>query len=93
VVNFGPPARMPSDIANVAHVFVITTGGLGTVGVKSAEQDGDVIEFNFDGPVCAGQSSLFFGLASKNPPVSSEAILFGYGAPPILQASARTPRH
>jgi hypothetical protein len=82
VVNFGEPARMSFDIANVAHVFVITTGGEGTIGVKSAEQDGDVI-----------QSSLYFGLASKNPPVSSNATLLAYGTPPIIPATAQAPWH
>jgi hypothetical protein len=37
VVNFGPAAQLSFEIAKVAHVFVITTGGLGTVGIKSAE--------------------------------------------------------
>lgn len=93
VINFGPPARIPSDIGNAAHVFVITTEGHGTVAVKSAEQDGDFIQFNFNGAVCVGQSSMFFGLASEKPPVSSEATLFGYGSPPIIQTTAQTPRH
>jgi hypothetical protein len=37
VVNFGPAAQLSFEIAKVAHVFVITTGDLGTVGIKSAE--------------------------------------------------------
>jgi hypothetical protein len=62
VLNFGPPAQMPFAIANVAHIFVITTGGNGTVAVKSAEQDGDFIQFNFKDPVCPGESSMFYSL-------------------------------
>jgi hypothetical protein len=93
VINFGPPAQMPSATANAAQVFVITTDGHGTVSVKSAEQDGDFIQFNFEGAVCPGQSSLFFGLASKSPPVSGSASLFGYGYPPITNATAQTPQH
>lgn len=93
VMNFGPPAPMPFNTANAAQVFVITSGGLGSVAVKSADLDGDFIQFNFDDALCSGQSSLFFGLTSKNPPVSSIAMLFGYGSPPITEATAHTPRH
>jgi hypothetical protein len=93
VVNFGPPAQMPSAVANAPHMFVITSDGHGTVGVKSAEQEGDFIQFNFDGAVCPGQSTLFFGLPSKNPPVTSSAILFGYGRPPVTDATATAPKH
>jgi len=60
--------------------------------VKSAEQDGDSIQFNFAEPVCAGQSSLFFGLTSLAPAVTSNAMLFGYGTPPVVPVTARTPR-
>jgi hypothetical protein len=93
VLNFGPPAQMPLAIANTAHIFVITTGGNGAVPVKSAEQDGDFIQFNFKDPVCPGQSSMFFGLPSKSLPVSSTATLFGYGSPPISEGTAQTPQH
>jgi hypothetical protein len=92
-INFGPPAQMPFAVAHVAHVFVITSDGHGTVAVKSAEQDGDFIQFNFDGPLCAGKSSMFFGLPSRSPPASGNVILFGYGSPPITEATAQTPRH
>jgi hypothetical protein len=93
VINFGEPARLPFDVSNVAHVFVIANGGGGTVGVKSAEQDGGVIQFSFAKAVCGGDSSLFFGLASKNPPEASPATLFGYGTPPIMHATAQAPKH
>jgi hypothetical protein len=93
VMNFGPPAPMPFNTANAAQVFVITSGGLGSVAVKSADLEGDFLQFNFDGALCGGQSSLFFGLTSKNPPVSSNAMLFGYGYPPVTEATAHTPRH
>lgn len=56
------------------QVYVITGGGLGSVGLDSAEKIGNEITFTFSSPVCAGgspgsgQSSFFFGLASTQPP-------------------------
>lgn len=56
------------------QVYVVTSGGLGSVGLASAKQDGDTITFTFSTPVCAGgspgtgQSSYFFGLVSTQPP-------------------------
>jgi hypothetical protein len=56
------------------QVFVVTGGGLGSVGLASAEKTGDLITFNFSAPVCAGgrigsgQSTYFFGLVSTAPP-------------------------
>jgi hypothetical protein len=53
------------------HVFVITAGGLGSVGPKAAYKPGDVIKFVFDPPVCVGsspgtgQSTFFFGVAAN----------------------------
>jgi hypothetical protein len=93
MLNFGPPAQMPSAIADVAHIFVIISEGQGTVPVKSAEQDGDFIQFNFKDPVYPGESSMFFGLPSKSPPETSIATLFGYGSPPIAEGTAQTPKH
>src|SRR4029077_10298557 len=46
VLSFGPVVKLPyKGPGQNADVFVITTGGLGTIGIKSAEQTGDVIEF------------------------------------------------
>lgn len=93
VIDFGPVAQLPYVPNNPAHVYVVTQGGLGSVGVKSAEQDGDVITFNFNGYLCAGQSSFFFGLAASKPPQPTSATLFGIGKPPIIQTDARAPQH
>ena len=92
-VNFGPPAKLPYLPNTPAHVFVITTGGIGTVGIASAEQDGAAITFTFSAPVCGGVSSRFFGLAAAQPPVSLPATVFGFGSPPIIQIDARVPTH
>jgi hypothetical protein len=43
--------------------------------------------------LCAGQTSFFFGLAAKKPPVAATATLFGIGATPFVQAAARVPQH
>ena len=54
--------------------YVVTSGGLGSIGLASAEKDGNEITFTFSPPVCAGghpgggQSSYFFGLVSTQPP-------------------------
>ena len=92
-VNFGPPAKLPYLPNTPAHVFVITTGGIGTVGIASAEQDGAAITFTFSAPVCGGVSSRLFGLAAAQPPVSLPATVFGFGNPPIIQIDARVPQH
>jgi hypothetical protein len=92
-VNFGPPAKPPYLPNTPAHVFVITTGCIGTVGIASAEQDGAAITFTFSAPVCGGVSSRFFGLAAAQPPVSLPATVFGFGNPPIIQIDARVPQH
>ncbi len=56
------------------QVYVVTGGGLGSVGLASATQWSNTITFNFAAPVCAGgspgsgQSTYFFGLISAQPP-------------------------
>jgi len=64
-------------------VFVVTSGGLGTVGLKSAVQAGVKIAFTFTAPVCPGATSYFFGLASKSvKPVADVAqVSFSWPAP------------
>jgi hypothetical protein len=97
VVNFGPIVSLPYRPGQVADVYVIVQGGLGTVGLKSAEQDGGVITFEFAKPMCvginsgAGESSFFFGLASNRPPHGIAAGMFGFGTPPFISLGARAP--
>lgn len=63
------------------QVYVVTGGGLGSIGLASAVKDDGDIVFTFDSPVCAGgspgtgQSSFFFGLVSAKPPVSVTATI------------------
>jgi hypothetical protein len=93
VINFGPVKELTYPQAQPAHVFVTTQGGLGSVGIQSAEQDGDVITFTFSTYLCGGETSYFFGLASTTAPQSATATLFGIGSPPFIQVDARTPTH
>jgi len=54
------------------QVFVVTGGGIGTIGIASAIQTGGKIKFNFASPICEGgapgrgDSSFFWGLVSRN---------------------------
>jgi hypothetical protein len=97
VVNFGPIARLPYRPGQLADVYVIAQGGLGSVGLKSAEQDGSVITFTFARPMCvginpgAGASTFSFGLASIRPPHEITAGMFGIGSPPFISLGARAP--
>jgi len=56
-------------------LFVVTSGGLGTVGPTSAVQNGNEIFFTFNPPVCPGATSYFFGFASAATPVASTAVV------------------
>lgn len=67
-LDFGPVGPVDYDgDGKPDEVFVITSGGPGSVGPSAASRTGDQITFDFDTPVCAGESSFFFGLASAQP--------------------------
>lgn len=92
-VDFGPVKQLPYPGHPPAHVFVTTQGGIGEVGIKSAEQDGNFITLTFSNYLCRGQSTYFFGLAAAGAPQARDATLFGFGAPPIVQTPVRVPAH
>jgi len=80
------------------QVFVVTGGGLGTIGVASANQDASgKITFTFSAPVCpgtattTGQSSFFFGLVSTRPPAPVTATITEAGGA-VQQIAARAPQ-
>ena len=50
-LNFGPHKQLPYKNNQLADVYVVTSGGLGTIGVKSAEKFGDVILFELSAPL------------------------------------------
>ena len=66
IINFGPVVPLPYSPKGKFDVFVVTQGGLGSVGVASATQSGSAIKFIFTAPVCPGATSYFFGLGSKS---------------------------
>lgn len=96
-MNFGPVAKLSYKSGSMDDVFVGTSGGLGTIKLKSAEQDGGVITFTFAKPVCpkigavAGETTFFFGLASIKPPHLISGTLFAAGAPPFIEIGLRAP--
>lgn len=99
-VDFGPVSKLQyNKVGPTDDVFVVTKGGLGTIGLASAEQDRrGVITFTFSQPVCAaetaspGQTTFFFGLASAHPPKSVVAQIEAPGLDP-LDVKARAPNH
>jgi hypothetical protein len=99
-VDFGPVTELQyNKVGPTDDVFVITKGGLGTIGLASAEQNGNIITFTFTQPVCAADSSgpghttFFFGLASANPPKAIVATVEAPGVFPDLDVKARAPTH
>ena len=101
VLNFGPVAKLPYKDGQLADVFVITTGGLGTIGLSSAEKFGDVIVFEFSPQLCLDgaanikNTTFFFGLAADAAPESKPiaAQIFALGNPPLYEVEARVPKH
>jgi hypothetical protein len=82
----------------LADVFVTTTGGLGTIGLASAAEDGDTVTFTFEKPVCAGSApekgdtSFFFGFAAAGAPMKTTAKVQVVSGPAV-DTPARTPQH
>lgn len=101
VINFGPITKLPYKAGSPpADVFVGSLGGgLGTIGLASAEQDGDIITFSLKSPLCVGPSpsnaatTFFIGLASNTTPSATGATVFAFGAPAIYSVPARAPAH
>lgn len=90
ILEFGPVVgTMDYDGDGVAgdQVYVVTSGGLGSIGLASAKKSGNAITFNFSSPVCAGgspgggQSTYFFGLLSAEPPRPVTATVRETGGP------------
>jgi hypothetical protein len=98
-IDFGPVLKFRYGGAegSPADVFVITSGGIGTIGLASADQAGSVITFTFARPVCAGlatgkgESSYFFGLTANGPPKATSAQLQVTGAGTVINLPARVP--
>jgi len=99
VLDFGPVTKLPYTTGDLSDVYVVTAGGVGTVGLKSADQEGNIITFEFDKPVCvppqpsSTATTFFFGLASPNTPKAISAGVFALGTPPYYAVDARVPNH
>jgi hypothetical protein len=75
-LKFGPVVKLQYGPSGDSDIFVVTTGGLGSVKIASADQVGGTITFTFASPVCPGDTSYFFGLASKSvKPVAGKATV------------------
>jgi len=98
-ISFGPVVSTLNygGDANPDKVFVITSGGIGTIGIASAIQTGSNIRFNFTSPICEGgapgkgDSSFFWGLVSKQPPKFVTATLHETGGATHV-VKARSPQ-
>ena len=96
-IKTGPIKRLNYDGSGKADIYVITTGGTGTIGLASAVRNGAHVTFTFTTPVCPengtapGQLSFYFGFASPNAPVARHAqssLTFGGGT---VNVKARVP--
>ena len=98
-LNFGPHKPLPYANNALADVYIITTGGLGTIGLKSAERNGDMIAFTLASPLCADgppnnkKTTFFFGLAATAAPMKVSANVYGTGDVGFLGIDARVPKH
>lgn len=51
--DFGPIEKLDYDgDSDLDHAYVVTSGGLGTVGPSAASQSGDRVTFTFQPGVC-----------------------------------------
>lgn len=99
-LEFGPVVDSldyNGDAVTGDQVYVVTSGGLGSIGLASATKSGNSITFNFSAPVCAGgapgtgDSTYFFGLVSNQPhrPVTA-TVKETIG--PVYEVPARAPQ-
>jgi hypothetical protein len=98
-LNFGPHKQLPYANNELADVYIITSGGLGTIGLKSAERIGDMIAFTLASPLCADgppdvkKTTFFFGLAAPAAPMHVNGSVYGYGEPGFFGVDVRVPAH
>lgn len=92
-IDFGPVATLNYKPGQPSQLYVVTSGGLGSVGVSSADLTGNTLTVRFGDGVCPGQTSYFFGLAAKGAPMNTKAILTPSIAGPAVTTAARAPTH
>jgi hypothetical protein len=98
-LDVGPIKRHYYNLSGMlADIYVVTTGGLGTIGVSSAEQDGTIVTFTFKKPICAGpaaekgEQSFFFGYSATGQPKPTSGKVQVVGGP-MIETPARAPQH
>lgn len=98
-VDFGPVTQLQYNKAGANDdVYVVTKGGLGSIGLLFAEFVDNKITFVFEQPVCPasesnkGQSSYFFGLAAKGVPAAT-MISVSVSAQLPQDVKGRSPTH
>jgi hypothetical protein len=85
-LDFGPVGTFDYDKSGKpSGLFVITSGGIGNVGVKSADQTGNLVTVTFANAICntINQGSFFFGLATKQQPAGGKALAHVNGHPDV----------
>ena len=98
-LNFGPHKPLPYKNNALADVYVVTTGGLGSIKLAKAERFGDIIEFTLskslcvDGPADVKNTTFFIGLAATAAPMLTNAKITATGVTPIYAVDARVPTH
>lgn len=98
-INFGPNVKLDfNGDKSPDDVFVVTSGGLGNIGLLSAVRSGSQIKFTFNPNVAGGSSpgkgdsTFFFGLVSNNPKTNVTASAANNIGPPLaLNAWAPMP--
>jgi hypothetical protein len=100
-INFGTVVStldFNGDHTTGDQVFVVTGGGIGSIGIASANQVGGQITFNFSSPVCDGnrpgngQSSFFWGLVSTRQPRFVYTTI-NQSSGPALHVAGRAPNY
>jgi hypothetical protein len=98
-LDFGPLVQLQyNKVGPIDDVYVVTKGGLGSVGLLSADAMDNKITFVFSQPVCPassgnkGQTTYFFGLAAKGLPMPANGSVGVSGFDPF-DTKARTPTH
>jgi hypothetical protein len=92
-VDFGPIETYDYKPGTPAQAYVVTSGGLGSVGPSAVRKMGSTVIFDFKTPVCPGQTSYFFGLASKNEPEAGTGTINVARSAATVSVPDRVPAH
>ncbi len=91
-VEFGRPSPLDYDGSGAPHdVYVVMSGGPGTVAPDIAQINANRISVHFYGGLCAGESSVFFGMTTKAAPSSIKPLISEMISGSIVDAVAFGP--